>query len=62
MIIKTEDSFKSNEVYVVLGIDINGNDQVLALFRQFDDAKKYCVKFLYLSDFLDVWIEKHEVM
>ena len=46
-------------VYIVLGIDENEHDQVLAVCRTYQEAKNYCVKCVAMSDFFDLWIEKH---
>lgn len=50
------------EVYIVLGIDENEHDQVLAVFDSYPDAKQYCCKSIKDSGFYDLWIEKHSVM
>ncbi len=51
-----------NIVYIILGIDKDAHDQVLAVYRTYDDAKKYCTKNLIeAGEFYDTWIEKHEV-
>jgi hypothetical protein len=49
-------------VYVILGIDEHENDRVIAVRPTYEEAKNYCVKFLALHDFYDVWIEKHPLM
>lgn len=46
-------------VYIVLGIDGNQNDQVLAVCSCYEGAKRYCVDTLVQTEFFDVWIEKH---
>lgn len=48
-------------VYVVLGIDANEHDQVLAVFNSYDGAKRYCIECLIETEFYDIWIEKHPV-
>lgn len=47
--------------YVVLGIDENQSDQVLAVCSCYEDAKQYCVDCLIHTEFFDVWIEKHPI-
>lgn len=47
--------------YVVLGIDANEHDQVLGVFRCFDDAKDFCVQIPLEHEYYDLWIEKHEL-
>jgi hypothetical protein len=47
------------QVYVVLGIDENEHDQVLAVLRYYEDAKEYCLRCKTDSIFYDLWIEKH---
>lgn len=46
-------------VYVILGIDAHENDQVLAVCRSYEIAKRYCMECLVETEFYDVWIEKH---
>lgn len=48
-------------VYVILGIDAQGHDQVIAVRRDFPEAKHFCTKCLGETEFYDLWIEKHEV-
>lgn len=50
---------QQEELYVILGIDENGHDQVVAVCRAFSDAKQYCTYALSTTQYLDVWIEKH---
>lgn len=53
---------KSNpDVYVIMGIDTDENDQVIAVCRCYEDAKKYCAKWLMETAYLDVWMEKHPI-
>lgn len=54
-------ALSAHDVYIVLGIDDNEHDQVVACFRYFDDAQIFCRRVLMTSDFLDVWIEKHPI-
>jgi hypothetical protein len=49
-------------VYVVMGIDVNGHDQVIAVRKNFREAKQYCVECLAETEFYDLWIEKHELL
>lgn len=49
-------------IYVVLGIDENEHDQVVAVFKTYETAARYCTKFMVDTPFLDVWIEKHPLM
>lgn len=49
----------TEQAYVILGIDDEGCDQVLAVCRDYEDAKIYCTKYLMETPFHDVWIEKH---
>ncbi len=48
-------------VYIVLGVDENEHDQVLAVYNTYDEAKRYCINSLVQLDYYDVWIEKHFV-
>lgn len=50
------------EVYVVLGIDENEHDQVLALFYTYYDAKQFCSQTMHDTCYYDLWIEKHPVL
>lgn len=51
------------EVYIVLGIDENEHDQVLAVFSTYEGAKAYCCKTMGESfGYYDLWIEKHPLM
>lgn len=49
-------------VYIVLGIDEAGCDQVLAVHASYEGAKRYCIHALVQTGFYDVWIEKHRVL
>lgn len=49
-------------LYVILGIDEYANDRVLAICRNYEDAKKHCIRCLYQTEYYDVWIEKHTLM
>jgi hypothetical protein len=49
-------------VYVVLGIDAHEHDQVLAVCRTYEEAKRYCIECLAETEFYDLWIEKHPVV
>lgn len=51
-----------SEVYIVLGIDENAHDQVLAVFCNYSEAKRYCSRRVHDTPFYDLWIEKHPVM
>jgi hypothetical protein len=47
-------------VYVILGIDHEENDRVIAVRLTYDEAKKYCINTLATDDrYYDLWIEKH---
>lgn len=48
-------------VYIILGIDSNEHDQVIAVRKTFNEARNFCAKCLAEHDFYDVWIEKHEL-
>lgn len=49
-------------VYVVLGIDYEQNDRVIAVKRTYEEAKKYCINSLSRDDeYYDLWIEKHPI-
>lgn len=49
----------SEEVFVVLGIDAHEHDQVLGIYRTFQEAKRQCIKIPIDSEFYDLWVEKH---
>jgi len=51
-----------NCVYVILGIDENANDQVIAVAETFEDAKRYLCRYLSETPFYDLWIEKHSLL
>lgn len=51
-----------SEIYVILGIDDNEHDQVIAVCRNYEDAKRYCIKYLMQTEFYDLWIEKHPLL
>lgn len=51
-----------NEVYVILGIDAHEHDQVLAVCRTYEEAKRYCIEYLMETEFFDLWIEKHHLL
>lgn len=53
---------QQKEVYVILGIDAHEHDQVLAVCRSYNEAKRYCVEYLMETEFFDLWIEKHPVL
>lgn len=49
-------------VYIILGIDHEENDRVIAVRRTYDEAKKYCINSLANDDrYYDLWIEKHPI-
>lgn len=48
-------------VYVILGINVYENDQVLGVCSTYEDAKRYCIESLVETEFFDIWIEKHPV-
>lgn len=52
--------FLNDTVYVVLGIDAHEHDQVLGVCRTYDEAKRFCIKHLFETEFFDIWIEKHD--
>lgn len=52
----------SLSVYVVLGIDAHEHDQVLAVCRNYTEAKRFCTKCTCTTQFFDLWIEKHALM
>lgn len=49
-------------VYVVLGIDENEFDQVLAVCSSYEGARDYCMDMTCNPEYFDLWIEKHEVI
>jgi hypothetical protein len=50
-------------VYVVLGIDAHEHDQVIAVCRTYEEAKRYCIECLATqAEFFDLWIEKHPLL
>jgi hypothetical protein len=49
-------------VYIILGIDANEHDQVLAVCHSYDDAKQYCLQYLRQTEYYDLWIEKHVIL
>ncbi len=55
-------NFPSNQVYIVLGIDDQGHDQVLSVFYAYNDAKAFCKDSMHDSPFYDLWIEKHPIL
>jgi len=55
-------SLKQTTVYIVLGIDEHGHDQVLSVFNSYYDAKSFCAETMHDTDYYDLWIEKHPVM
>lgn len=50
-----------NEVYLVMGIDELGSDHVLSVHRSYESAKIYCIHTLALTEYYDLWVEKHRV-
>lgn len=52
----------SDQVYIIMGIDSNEHDQVLAVCRSYDDAKGFCIEYLAETEYYDLWIEKHIVL
>lgn len=58
----TVDFSETQQIYVILGIDANAHDQVLAVCRTYDDAKQYCIDYLMETEFYDLWIEKHHIL
>lgn len=52
-------NFAHNYVYIVLGIDNHGHDQVLSASSNFECAKKFVVRTVAQTHFHDLWIEKH---
>lgn len=53
---------KATQVYVVLGIDEHGHDQVLSVFNDYRDAKHFCHFTMHETEYYDLWVEKHPVM
>lgn len=51
-----------NMVYVIMGIDEHEHDQVLAVCKSYEDAKRYCIEYLRETNFFDLWIEKHSIL
>jgi hypothetical protein len=54
--------FPDRMVYVVLGIDEHGHDQVLSVFYTYADAKSYCSSTMKDNIYYDLWIEKHPIL
>ena len=50
------------QVYIIMGIDGEGCDQVVAVCRSYNEAKEYCILYLAQTEFYDVWIEKHPIL
>ncbi len=48
-------------VYVILAIDVNEAESVIAVVRSAEDAKRYCIKWVMDCEYLDVWVEKHSL-
>lgn len=55
-------NLQEQEIYIVLGIDEQGHDQVLAVFYTYYDAKCYCSRTVHDTSFYDLWIEKHPIV
>jgi len=55
-------SLKEIPVYIVIGVDEHGHDQVLQLFYRFEDAREY-ITWVERGDslFYDLWIETHVI-
>ncbi len=53
---------QGQSVYVVLGIDGNEHDQVLAVSISYQEAKNFCVQCKCETEFYDMWIEKHQLL
>ena len=49
-------------VYVILGIDEDCNDRVLAVAETFENAKEYLCRYSSETPFYDLWIEKHSLL
>lgn len=52
----------NEKVYIILGIDDEACDQVIAVCRDYDEAKVYCTRYLMETKYHDVWIEKHGIL
>lgn len=48
-------------IYIVMAIDENQNDKVLAVFSSFSKAKDFCTGFKTLEKLYDIWIDKHRL-
>lgn len=55
------DNLGLSEVYVVLGIDAQANDQVVAVCASFTKAKEIIAGVIY-GKFFDLWMEKHTLI
>lgn len=54
---------KSDIIYVVLGIDENANDRVVAICRTYETAKNVCARTMCdETELYDLWIEKHPIL
>lgn len=49
-------------VYIIMGIDAQGHDQVLSVCCCYEKAKRYCITYLAKTQYYDLWIEKHPLM
>ena len=62
MTIINMEEYVKEMVYVVLGINGDGWDCVLAVFKTSGDALNFCSKHPNKDDYADLWIERHELM
>lgn len=54
--------FSPNYVYVILGIDSEENDRILAVLSSYEEAKQFCIDYMDDTQYFDLWIEKHQVL
>lgn len=49
-------------VYVILAIDVDEIERVIAVVRSVDEAKRYCMRWVMRCEYVDVWLEKHALV
>lgn len=54
-------AFVPDDIFLVMGIDENGFDQVVKVFRTIDKALDFCKESMRDTYYLDTWIERHEL-
>lgn len=53
---------RTQEVYVIMGVDAHEHDQVIAVCHSYEGAKRYCLTYLTQTEYYDLWIEKHTII